>query len=97
MKNLQDKIILVCGGATGIGAETVRRLSVAGARVALGDLNLEAAQQTANDCEGEVATFHYDQADEASINALVEQAVAGAELAEYHQDAASSRVPQTRP
>ncbi len=75
MKNLQDKIILVCGGATGIGAETVRQLSAAGARVALGDLNLETAQQTADDCGGEVAAFHYDQADEASINALVELAV----------------------
>lgn len=75
MKNLQGKTILVCGGATGIGAETVRQLSDAGARVALGDLNLEAAQQTAADCPGEVVALHYDQADETSINTLVEQAV----------------------
>jgi NAD(P)-dependent dehydrogenase (short-subunit alcohol dehydrogenase family) len=74
MKNLTDKVILVCGGATGIGAATARRLSEEGARVAIGDINLEAAEQTASECEGAIA-FHYDQADEASINALVQQTV----------------------
>ena len=39
MKNLQGKRILVCGGATGIGAATVRRLCEEGARVGIGDLN----------------------------------------------------------
>jgi NAD(P)-dependent dehydrogenase (short-subunit alcohol dehydrogenase family) len=76
MKNLQDKIVLVCGGATGIGAQTVRQLSDAGARVALGDINLEGARQTADECEGEVLAIEYDQAEEVSIKALVEQAVA---------------------
>lgn len=74
MKNLKGKVILVCGGATGIGAATAKRLSEEGARVAIGDINLEAAEHTASECEDAIA-FHYDQADEASINALVQQTV----------------------
>ncbi len=78
MKNLQDKVILIGGGATGIGAETAHRLCAEGARVAIGDLNLEGARETAQACVdagGDAVAFHYDQADESSINALAQQAV----------------------
>jgi NAD(P)-dependent dehydrogenase (short-subunit alcohol dehydrogenase family) len=66
MKNLQGKIILVCGGATGIGAATVRRLCEEGARVALGDLNIETARVLADELSakgGEVVAWQYDQSD----------------------------------
>lgn len=78
MKNLAGKCILVCGGATGIGAATVRRLLADGARVGVGDLNLEGAQALASELslDGEVAVWQYDQADEASINTLVDNATA---------------------
>ncbi|MGB1140756.1 MAG: SDR family NAD(P)-dependent oxidoreductase, partial [Halioglobus sp.] len=78
MKNLAGKCVLVCGGATGIGAATVRRLLAEGARVGLGDLNLEGAQALASElsAEGDVVAWQYDQADETSINALVENATA---------------------
>lgn len=76
MKNLAGKCVLVCGGATGIGAATVRRLLAEGARVGLGDVNLEGAQALASElsAEGDVVAWQYDQADETSINALVENA-----------------------
>jgi NAD(P)-dependent dehydrogenase (short-subunit alcohol dehydrogenase family) len=74
MKNLTGKVILIGGGATGIGAATAQRLCEEGARVAIGDINLEVAQQTADKC-GTAVAFHYDQADEASINSLVQQTV----------------------
>ena len=74
MKNLAGKVILVCGGASGIGAATAQRLCEEGARVAIGDLNLELATTTALAC-GDAVAFHYDQAEEASINALVQQVV----------------------
>ena len=74
--------MLVCGGATGIGAETVRRLVSEGARVAVGDINLEGARRVADGLAGEhsgagdVTAWHYNQADESSINALVDKATA---------------------
>ena len=77
MKNLQGKCVLVCGGATGIGAATVRRLSEHGARVGIGDLNEEGAAALAAELNAngaDVTVWHYDQADEESINALVAQA-----------------------
>jgi len=78
MNTLRDKTILVCGGATGIGAATVRRLCAEGARVGIGDYNLEAAQALASELSGggsEVVAWHYDQAEESTINALVDAAV----------------------
>ncbi|MEZ5503540.1 MAG: SDR family oxidoreductase [Halioglobus sp.] len=79
MKNLQGKAVLVCGGATGIGAATVRRLCAEGARVGIGDYHLAAAEDLAQELRAtgaEVAAWYYDQADEATINALVESALA---------------------
>lgn len=77
MKNLSGKAILVCGGATGIGAATVRRLCEEGARVGIGDLNIEGAEGLAaelREAGHEVSAWHYDQSDEASISALVDAA-----------------------
>ena len=77
MKNLQGKAVLVCGGATGIGAATVRRLSAEGATVGIGDFNIAGAEALAvelNAAGGNVIAWEYDQASEASINALVESA-----------------------
>jgi NAD(P)-dependent dehydrogenase (short-subunit alcohol dehydrogenase family) len=83
MENLQGKSILVCGGATGIGAATVRRLCEEGARVGIGDLNIETAEALAQELRaagGEVAAWHYDQSEEATISELVARAVAHFEV-----------------
>ncbi len=74
MKNLDNKTILVCGGATGIGAATVQRLCEEGARVAIGDSNIDAAQALVGQLNGDgtnASAWQYDQANEASINAMV--------------------------
>ena len=79
MKNLQGKAVLVCGGATGIGAATVRRLCEEGARVGIGDINREAAEALATELRGagsEVQVWQYDQSVEATIEALVRSAMA---------------------
>jgi NAD(P)-dependent dehydrogenase (short-subunit alcohol dehydrogenase family) len=79
MKGLQGKAILVCGGATGIGAATVRRLCEEGARVGIGDLNIEVAESLARElcaAGGDVAAWQYDQSEEATTNELVASAVA---------------------
>jgi NAD(P)-dependent dehydrogenase (short-subunit alcohol dehydrogenase family) len=79
MKALRGKAILVCGGATGIGAATVRRLAAEGVRVGIGDYKLEPAQALAAElCAAghEVTAWYFDQAEEATINALVGAAIA---------------------
>ncbi len=78
MKNLQGKAILVCGGATGIGAATARRLCAEGASVGIGDFNIATAEALAaelNAAGGQALAWHYDQAEEATITTLVETAV----------------------
>ena len=78
MKNLKGKCILVCGGATGIGAATAHRLSDAGARVAIGDLNIDGADslvQSLNEQGGQAVAWEYDQADPESVQALVARAI----------------------
>ncbi len=78
MKNLQGKAILVCGGASGIGAATVHRLSAEGASVGIGDFNIAGAEALAAELSaagGKVVAWEYDQAEEATINGLVASAV----------------------
>ena len=78
MGRLTDKVILVCGAATGIGAATARRLHQEGAKVVIADLNLEGAEALAAELDGDqqrVLTAWYDQGDQASIEALIDQSV----------------------
>jgi NAD(P)-dependent dehydrogenase (short-subunit alcohol dehydrogenase family) len=44
---LQGKVAVVTGAGRGIGAATARALAARGARVAIGDIDLESAQETA--------------------------------------------------
>jgi NAD(P)-dependent dehydrogenase (short-subunit alcohol dehydrogenase family) len=70
------KAILVTGGAMGIGAATVLRLSAEGATVIVADINEEAAKATiarAKDFEGEVWHQHVNLIQEDSIKAMAEE------------------------
>jgi 2-hydroxycyclohexanecarboxyl-CoA dehydrogenase len=62
---LEGRTVLVTGGASGIGAATARRLSAEGARVAVGDLDVDRAQAVAAEIDG--AATALDVADTASV------------------------------
>jgi 2-hydroxycyclohexanecarboxyl-CoA dehydrogenase len=64
---------LVTGGASGIGAATVRRLAAEGAQVAIADLQEEAAREIAAEVDGVAVAM--DVADPASVRAGVTAAV----------------------
>ncbi|MFN3521419.1 MAG: SDR family NAD(P)-dependent oxidoreductase [Phenylobacterium sp.] len=73
MAAFQDKAAIVTGGASGIGAATVRRLSAGGARVLICDLNAEAGAALA--AETGASFRQVDVGDPTQIEAMV----AGAE------------------
>ncbi|MDB5874519.1 MAG: 3-oxoacyl-ACP reductase [Ramlibacter sp.] len=49
---LKDKVIIVTGGASGIGKATAQVLAAQGATVCIGDIDLEGAQRTAGEHSG---------------------------------------------
>src|SRR5215469_8730865 len=78
MGRLEGKIVIVAGGATGIGAATAERLASEGAAVMVGDINMAEAEATAARIAaagGKAAAIHCDIADEASVAAMVKATV----------------------
>lgn len=72
------KVALVTGGGQGIGQATVERLHADGFKVAIADLNTEAAGKLAENLggkEGGAIALHVDVADRDSVFAAVKQAV----------------------
>jgi NAD(P)-dependent dehydrogenase (short-subunit alcohol dehydrogenase family) len=71
---LADKIVLITGGGSGIGAAGARLAARDGARVVVADLAAEAAEGVAQSCGGEALTV--DVRDSGSVQALVAEVVA---------------------
>ncbi|MFT5174628.1 MAG: NAD(P)-dependent dehydrogenase (short-subunit alcohol dehydrogenase family) [Gammaproteobacteria bacterium] len=68
--NVQDKTVVVTGGASGIGEALATRFAREGARVVVADLDLAKAQHTAQQCAGLAVTC--DVTKEADIQHLVD-------------------------
>ena len=72
MTKLKDKVAVVTGGARGIGAAIVDAYVAEGARVAVADVNLAAAQETAGRYGANALALALDVTKSASIEATVE-------------------------
>ena len=71
MKRLAGKSALITGAARGIGRGFAERYIAEGATVAIADINLDAARQTARDLGDAAYAVHLDVTDQASIDAAV--------------------------
>jgi 3-hydroxybutyrate dehydrogenase len=72
--NLRNKICIVTGAASGIGREIALRFAREGARVAIADVNQDAAQGVANDIRrsgGQALAVGMDVTSEEQVNAAV--------------------------
>lgn len=63
--NIQGQTAIVTGGGSGLGAATARALAEKGAKVALFDINLEAAQKVADEIGGLALACNVSSADDA--------------------------------
>ncbi|MGO9226512.1 SDR family NAD(P)-dependent oxidoreductase [Mycobacterium sp.] len=77
INGLRDKVVVIAGGATGIGAATAKRLGAEGSIVVVGDLAESVAKQTADDITAAGGIAHavaFDLAEPDSIRTLFEAA-----------------------
>lgn len=74
MKGIKDKVVIVTGGAGGIGAAICRRFAEDGAKVAVFDLNGDTAETVASEIRrqgGQAAAFAMDLTSQDSVVAAV--------------------------
>ena len=74
MTGLEGQVVVVTGGGGGIGGATCRRFAQEGAKVAVFDMNLAAAQKVADAIQaagGSAAAFECDISDRAAVDAAV--------------------------
>ncbi len=77
---VRDVVALVSGGASGLGAATVRRWVAAGGRAVIADLDLEHGPALARELGSAVAFCPTDVSDAAQVEQAVERAQALGEL-----------------
>jgi NAD(P)-dependent dehydrogenase (short-subunit alcohol dehydrogenase family) len=75
MRRLEGKVAVITGGASGIGAASVRLFAEAGAKVVLADLQDEKGKALASELDGSVEFMHTDVTIENDVERLVRYAV----------------------
>ena len=75
MGRLEGKIAMVTGGASGIGAATVRRFVAEGARVLIADMQYEVAANLAVELGPDVASINCNVARETDVAAAIKAVV----------------------
>jgi 2-hydroxycyclohexanecarboxyl-CoA dehydrogenase len=74
MQRMKNKTVVVTGGGGGIGGATCQRMAQEGAKVAVFDMNIEAAQKVVDvitAAGGHAAAFKCDITDRAAVDAAV--------------------------
>jgi NAD(P)-dependent dehydrogenase (short-subunit alcohol dehydrogenase family) len=72
-RQLRDKVVAITGGARGIGAATAAAMRREGARLAIGDLDLDLAKQTAAGLGDDVVALRLDVTDHASFTGFLDE------------------------
>ena len=72
--SLSGKVVAITGGARGIGKATATALVRKGCRVAIGDIDLALAEQTAEQLGGGTVALELDVTDRASFAAFLDEA-----------------------
>ncbi|MDQ3571939.1 MAG: SDR family oxidoreductase [Actinomycetota bacterium] len=72
-RSLAGRVVAITGGARGIGEATARAFVQKGAKVAIGDLDVELAQKTAGVLGGETIALQLDVTDRDSFASFVSQ------------------------
>ena len=75
MGKLEGKVAIVTGGASGIGAATVRLFAKEGARVLIADMQDEKGAKLAEELGASAAYRHADVSRDSDVKALVDDAV----------------------
>ncbi len=73
--NIENKVFVVTGGGSGLGAATAKMLVEAGGRVVLADVNQEAGDKVAAELGAAAVFVKTDVTDEASAKAAIDRAV----------------------
>ena len=73
-RSLSGKVVAITGGARGIGKATAAALVNKGCRVAIGDLDLELAEQSAAELGGGTVALSLDVTDRASFEHFLDEA-----------------------
>jgi NADP-dependent 3-hydroxy acid dehydrogenase YdfG len=74
VKSVAGQVVAITGGARGIGKATATALIRRGARVAIGDLDLELAEKTASELGGNAVALQLDVTDRSSFEAFLDGA-----------------------
>jgi NADP-dependent 3-hydroxy acid dehydrogenase YdfG len=72
-RSLVGKVVAITGGARGIGKATAQALVRKGAKVAIGDLDLDLAQKTAAEIGGETLALELDVTSRESFEGFLDQ------------------------
>jgi len=78
MERFKNRTVIITGGAGGIGGATCRRFAAEGAKVAVFDMNLEAAQKVADEINGSggsAAAFKCDITDRVAVDVAVAETI----------------------
>ncbi|HEX3737777.1 MAG TPA: SDR family NAD(P)-dependent oxidoreductase, partial [Solirubrobacterales bacterium] len=73
-RSLNGKVVAITGGARGIGKATAEELVRRGCRVAIGDVDLALAEETATGLGGGTVALRVDVSDRASFEAFLDEA-----------------------